>query len=94
MLSSIQQYINSLIDELDRNVVIEDVIFYEKAKLEYALSTTSHMASISILPDLTYDFFAEEIASEEVYLMKTKYFSSTEELFSQLTKDILSFSEL
>lgn len=94
MLSSIQQFINKLIAELDRDVVIENVIFYDKAKLEYTLSTGSHMASISILPDLTYDFFALEIAREEIYLMKTKYFSNTEEIFAQLTKDILSFSEL
>ncbi len=39
MLIVIQQFINKLIAELDRNIVIENVIFYEKAKLEYALST-------------------------------------------------------
>ncbi|MNC73981.1 hypothetical protein D3C75_1252670 [compost metagenome] len=52
------------------------------------------MASISILSDLTYDFYAEGIWSEEVSLMKTKYFNSIEDLFIVLTKDITSFMEL
>ncbi|MNO75539.1 hypothetical protein D3C76_665900 [compost metagenome] len=93
VLENVKQFVENLVSKYS-NITIEDEIMVANVKLEYALSTKTHMASISILSDLTYDFYAEGIWSEEVSLMKTKYFNSIEDLFIVLTKDITSFMEL
>jgi hypothetical protein len=51
------------------------------------------MASVSILSDYTYDFYAVEIESERTFMVKTKQFVSFDELITELKKDISGFSD-
>ncbi|MMZ70348.1 hypothetical protein D1872_333660 [compost metagenome] len=52
------------------------------------------MASISVLSDYTYDFFAVEIESENTLIVKTKKFTNLDDLLAEIKKDISDFSEL
>ncbi|MFB9273933.1 hypothetical protein [Cohnella cellulosilytica] len=94
MLTSVKQFVNNLIQELNKGIVIESEVMYGDAKLEYALSIEDFMASISVLSDLTYDYFAGEIESEEIKLFKTKQFTNRQNLFNELREDVLSFSNM
>ncbi|TNJ63598.1 hypothetical protein FE784_24375 [Paenibacillus hemerocallicola] len=93
MLESIKKIINDYILELDKGIVIESEVMYGENKLEYALSTDEYMASVSILSDYTYDFYAVEIESERTFMVKTKQFVSFDELITELKKDISGFSD-
>ncbi|MBW7453042.1 hypothetical protein ACFOLF_21270 [Paenibacillus sepulcri] len=95
MLDLVKQFIEKLIAGFDKTITIESEVMYGNSKLEYALSTEHYMASISVLSDFTYDFFAMEIISgEDPLLLNMKQFDSIENLFTELTKDIISFSDL
>jgi len=94
VLELVKEFVNSYLIELDKQVVVESEVMYGNNKLEYALSIKEYMASISVLPDLTYDFFAVEIESEETLMVKTKKFKTIDELFSDLKEDISSFANL
>lgn len=94
VLELVKEFVNSYVLELDKEVIIESEVMYGNNKLEYALSTKEYMASISVLPDLTYDFFALEIESEEALMVKTKQFKNINELFGDLKEDISSFANL
>lgn len=52
------------------------------------------MASISILSDHTYDFFAVEIESENTLSVKTKKFTSLDDLIAELKEDLSDFTSL
>jgi hypothetical protein len=71
-----------------------DEVMYGNNKLEYALSTKDYMASISVLPDFTYDFFAVEIEREDTIMVKTRQYDNIEGLFRELKEDISSFANL
>jgi hypothetical protein len=94
MLNVVKEFIEELVDEIDKTIIIDSEVIYGNKKLEYALSTESHMASISVLSDLTYDFFVVKIESEDTLLINTKKSLSIKELFAEITIDITSFSKL
>jgi hypothetical protein len=94
MLILIKNYINNFIAELDNKIVIEDIKIYGENKLEYVLLTNEYMASISVLSDLTYDFFVIEIESGNSFMFKTIEFTTKGDLFQQLKDDINTFSNL
>ncbi|MNN40567.1 hypothetical protein D3C81_1546460 [compost metagenome] len=62
--------------------------------MEYALSKDNYMASISVLSDYTYDFFAVEIESENTLSVKTKKFTNLDDLIAELKGDVSDFSSL
>lgn len=93
MLDDVKQFLEKLVAEYP-TITIEGEIMIVNKRLEYTLSTVTHMASISVLPDLSYDFFAIDILSEETFLMNLKKFNNIEELFIVLTNDITSFMKL
>jgi len=94
VLELIKDFVNNFLLELDQDVVIEDEEIYGNNKLEYGFSTNEYMASISILPDLTYDFFVLDTESDEMFMIKTKQFKDIDELFCDLKVDIASFANL
>ncbi|MGO4549444.1 hypothetical protein AB4Z29_32270 [Paenibacillus sp. 2TAB23] len=93
MFESIKTIVNNYIAELDKGIVIESVNIYGNKKLEYALSTDEFMASICIVTEYTYDFFAVEIESERTFMIKTREFDNFDELITEMKKDIASFSD-
>lgn len=94
MLDKIKDFINNYINNSEIKIIVESVVKYGENKLEYALSIEDYMASISILPDYTYDFFVLEIDSEEMILNKTKYFSIIDDLFKEIEGDLGNFVKL
>ncbi|GGD79008.1 hypothetical protein [Paenibacillus nasutitermitis] len=88
----IKDVVNSYLLELDQVVVIESEVIYGNNKIEYALSSDEYMASISILQNLTYDFFVLDIESETAIVSKTEQFKEIDELFCDLKVDIASFA--
>jgi hypothetical protein len=94
MLILIKNYINNFIAELGNKIVIGDIKIYGENKLEYVLLTNEYMASISVLSDLTYDFFVIEIKSGNSFMFKTIEFKTKGDLFQQLKDDINTFSNL
>lgn len=76
------------------DATIESEVIYGGNKLEYALSIEDYIASMSILSDLTYDFFATEIESENMLLVKTMNFNDIDSLFKQMKEDLGRFSNL
>lgn len=94
MFNKIKEFINSYVKDSKRNITIESEVVYGDNKLEYALSTDDYMASITILSNLTYDFFSAEIESEKMIMVKTKHFKNVENLFEQIKEDLESFTSL
>lgn len=75
-------------------VKIESFISYGNKKVEYSLSFKEFMASVSILSDFTYDFFAIEIETERAFMFNTKQFKRLEDVVSELKTDLISLSSL
>lgn len=94
MFDKIKDFVNNYIKESKNSIIIENEAIYGDNKLEYALSIEEYMASMSILSDLTYDFFATEIESENMLLVKTMHFDDVESLFKQMREDLESFCSL
>lgn len=92
MFEEIKLFVIDYIKGLDVSVIIESKVVYGTNKLEYALSIEGYMASISILSDYTYDFFA--IESENMLMVKTMNFKSTEDILNQLKEDLDGFTKL
>lgn len=94
MFQEIKLFVIDYLKGLDVSVIIESEVVYGTNKLEYALSIEDYMASISILSDCTYDFFATEIESENMLMVKTMNFKSTEDILNQLKEDLDGFTKL
>lgn len=94
MLDKIKDIVDEIIYNSKINITVESVVMYGENKLEYALSIEDCMASISILSDFTYDFFALEIESEDVKISKTMNFNNINDLFKTIDEDLRSFIEL
>lgn len=94
MFDSIKDFINKYVTTKDTEIIIESEIIHGKNKLEYALCKGDFMASMSILSDFTYDFFATEIENEKMIMAKTMYLKDIDELFKQIEEDMNDFSDL
>lgn len=94
MFQQIREFINDYISSSNNNITVDSDIIYNDKKLEYALSISSYMASLSVLTDLTYDFFVGEVESEKIKSSKTLYFNNIEDLLKQIKADLDDFSEL
>ncbi|NOU73614.1 hypothetical protein GC098_19675 [Paenibacillus sp. LMG 31458] len=93
MLDVIRKKADECINEID-GISIESFISYGDKKVEYSLSFKEFMASVSILSDFTYDFFAIEIETERAFMFNTKQFQRLEDVVSELKKDLFSVSNL
>lgn len=89
-----EEYLHKIIDEFEDRITLDDIAIYENKKLEAVLSLQKHMASVGILPDLTYDFLAVESDSENIVLNRTENYTCVEDLCIALKKDIVTFIEL
>lgn len=94
MFQQIREFINDYVSSSNNNITVDSDIIYNDKKLEYALSISSYMASLSVLTDLTYDFFVGEVESEKIKSSKTLYFNNIEDLLKQIKADLDDFSEL
>jgi hypothetical protein len=94
MFEQIRNSINEYINTSNNSIIVDSNVIHDNKKLEYALSANDYMASISILSDLTYDFFVGEFESEKIVLSKTLYFSKIEDLLKQIRIDLDGFSQL
>ncbi|MDQ0876125.1 hypothetical protein QFZ77_004784 [Paenibacillus sp. V4I3] len=93
MLDVIRETVDECILKID-GVVIDSFVKYGDKKIEYALSFKEFMASVSILPVFTYDFYAIEIDSERTFMFNTKQFQNHDDVVSELKKDLLALSSL
>jgi len=94
LFNDIVQYIKNHIKESNKDIKLIDVTDYNGKKLEVVVSTDIHMASISVLPDYTYDFLAVEIENENIKLNVTKNCENLEKLKKEIEYDIIQFSKL
>lgn len=94
MLKKIKDLVVDNVKKDNNKVTIDDVKEYGNKKLELVLSTEEHMASISILSDFTYDFFAVEIVSEDIVMNSTETCDSIKDLLTRIEEHIFKFSSL
>lgn len=94
MNEEIKKFIENYRVESPHEFSIDSYENYSDKKIEIVLSTNSHMASISILSDFTYDFLALEIDTENVVQIETKYFRSSSEIINKLNADLEVYLQL
>lgn len=90
MLDVIRKKADECINKID-GISIEGFISYGDKKVEYALSFKEFMASVSIVSDFTYDFFAIEIETERSFMFNTKQFQKLEDVITELRKDLFLY---
>jgi hypothetical protein len=93
MFEEIKKIIEKCRVESDYSFSIDSFTNHNDKKVEIVLSTKDYMASISILPDFTYDLIAIEISSEIIVLSETKYHDNIEGLIIKLKTDLMLFSQ-
>jgi hypothetical protein len=93
MFQQIREFINDYVSSSNNKITVDSDVIHNGKKLEYALSINSYMASLSVLTDLTYDFFVGEVESEKIKSSKTLYFDNIEDLLKQIKADLDDFSE-
>jgi hypothetical protein len=94
MFDKVKIFVNDYVSGAGIGMTIESEVMHGSNKLEYALSIEDYMASISVLSDYTYDFFASEIESESMFMIKTMYFNSIGDLLKQMKEDLDRFIKL
>jgi len=94
MFQQIREFIRDYINSLNNKITVDSDVVHNDKKLEYALSINDYVASLSVLPDLTYDFFVGEMESEKIKSSKTLYFDNIEDLLKQIKVDLNDFSQL
>ncbi|RAV09892.1 hypothetical protein [Paenibacillus contaminans] len=93
MLDVIRETVDECNNKID-GVFIDGFVKYGDKKIEYALLIKGYMASISVLSDFTYDFFAIEIDTERTFMFHTNQFQSLDNVISEIKKDLLALSNL
>lgn len=93
MLDVIRKKADECINEID-GISIDSFISYGNKKVDYSLSFKEFMASVSIISDFTYDFFAVEIETERAFVFNTKQFQRLEDVVTELKKDLFSLWSL
>lgn len=94
MFQQIRKFINDYISGSNNKITVDSDVIHNDKKIEYALSIKGYMASLSVLTDLTYDFFVGEVDSEEIKSSRTLYFDNIEDLLNQIKVDLADFSQL
>lgn len=95
MFQQIREFINNYISSSKNEIIVNSDLIHNDKKLELSLSYSGcYMASLSVLTDLTYDFFVIEVESEKIMSNKTLYFENVDDLLKQIKLDLDVFSFL
>lgn len=94
MFQIVREFIAKYISENERIITLDNFKIYNESKLEIVLSTEEHMASVSLLSNFTYDFWAVEFESERVVINRTLEMGSIEEVIKEINIDLECFSNL